>query len=410
MSPPQEPDYSGTRGRLMSFLPDLNVAILENRTSNEEQIWTYRLAVPPPPAPRPPEVKGLSVTTADGGKAVLAWQPVPGAGGLAGYHVYRGQGDDRPWRTTWKRLTATPIRATTLSDAGLERGAIYSYYVTSVAQGGVEGAPSAKVRAQPAVVCDSRVDVLAPDQVVYSWQPLKAEDVVGYVVERAVLQPISGAQKIQTAGLYDSETPLAAMVEKAALSAFERLTPQPIQQTTLTDRVDLRKRVEVTEPYWRPWFPGGKGPEGAPNQYDMTKPGCPYTIYAYRVRAVNRLGIESGPSPYQMTVPNEVENLYSKEEGQGIRLRWEASPHPGIKGYYVFRIDAQYPTKVRLLTPEPIRETTFVDAGAGGQSKRYNVVVVDTLGQQGLPSHAVWAFRPWREHYAPWLPADGWPQ
>jgi len=127
---------------------------------------------------------------------------------------------------------------------------------------------------------------------------------------------------------------------------------------------------------------------------------------------VSQLGVEGGDSPYQMTVPNEVENLWSKEEGAGVRLRWSPSPHKEIRGYLVYRLNDRFLTPGCLvqLTPKPITETTFLDKTAGSRSRRYYVVVVDALGQQGLPSHAAWGFRPWRGHYAPWLPKDGWHQ
>ena len=40
-----------------------------------------------------------------------------------------------------------------------------------------------------------------------------------------------------------------------------------------------------------------------------------FAVYAYRVRAVNDKGIESGPSPYVLTIPSAPEHLYSKEDG-----------------------------------------------------------------------------------------------
>src|SRR5207247_10698716 len=45
--PPREPDASGNRARLLTFLPDAGVAVLESRTHPpqgpaEQQIWTYR--------------------------------------------------------------------------------------------------------------------------------------------------------------------------------------------------------------------------------------------------------------------------------------------------------------------------------------------------------------------------------
>jgi hypothetical protein len=285
-----------------------------------------------------------------------------------------------------------------------------------VSYGPNETVRTQRVRTQPKLILDSRVDVLAKDKVLYSWKPSEEKDVVGYVVERAVLKPISGAQKVSYASQYPDKLPLEAMVEKAALGPFERLTPKPIAETSFTDSVDLAKPVEVKEPIWQPYF--GKEGLAGNKAYDMTKPGCPLTIYAYRVRAVNRLGVEGGPSPYQMTVANEVENLFSKERAEGgAELKWDASPHQGIKGYLVYRLNgrgAQWDkdSNVVLLTPEPVKEPAFTDKDeeGRGRSRQYYVVVTDALGQQGLASHGAWSRRPYFKHYQPWLPKDGWHQ
>ena len=418
MNPPREPDYSGTRGRLMRYLPDRNIVILEGRTSREQQIWTYRLAATPPPEPPVPTPTGLSLTSSPGNATdffKLTWRPVPRQVELAGYHVYRADVEPgKPWQVTFRRRTRKPITATQFSD-GIRQfpRRIGRYRVTAVSKDGRESAPSRQLRTQPRLIINSRVDVLARNKVVFSWEASKDKGVLGYVVERAVLRPISAAQKIQTVKQYAAGIDLGVMVERAALGQFVRLTPQPIKATSFTDTVDLSKKATIKKILWQPWF-GSKGLAGATTTYDMKKPGCPFAIYAYRVRTVGPLGFgnEGGDSPYQMTVPNEVEDLWSKEEGQGVRLRWSPSPHKGMKGYLVYRLNGRFvsPGCVVQLTPQPIRETKFFDRDAGGRSRRYYVVVVDALGQQGLPSHAVWGFRPWRRHYAPWLPKDGWHQ
>jgi hypothetical protein len=421
MNPAQEPDPAGNRAQLMRYLPDLNIVILENRAAKEQQVWTYRLAlgdqdkankVTPPPPPG-----GVRIVTLGEGRAELAWdkQQRPEGAEPLRYNVYRAEGEF-PWRLTFRKLTPAPTDATSFADVGLKAGGTYYYHVTSPL-GLQEGAPSLRVRTQPRLILDSRVDVLAKDKVVYSWKPSDEKDVVGYVVERAPLRPISGAQKVQYAAQYADKLPLEAMVERAALGPFERLTPKPIAETSFTDSVDLSKIVEVKEPIWQPYF-GKDGLEGN-KAYDMTKPGCPLAMYAYRVRAVNRLGVEGGASPYQMTVPNEADNLFAKEraEGGGCDLKWGPSPHQEIKGYLVYRLNgrgAQWDkdSRVMLLTPEPIKETTFTDKDEEGRgaTRQYYVVVVDSLGQQGLASHGAWSRRQYWKHYEPWLPKDGWHQ
>jgi hypothetical protein len=53
------------------------------------------------------------------------------------------------------------------------------------------------------------------------------------------------------------------------------------------------------------------------------------------------------------------------------------------------------------LTLEPIPETRYVDASAGTATRRYYVVAVDALGQEGFPSCPVWFDREWKAYYEP---------
>jgi hypothetical protein len=46
-------------------------------------------------------------------------------------------------------------------------------------------------------------------------------------------------------------------------------------------------------------------------------------------------------------------------------------------------------------------ETSFTDAEAGKDTRRYHVVAVDALGQEGVPSAPVWFEREWKSFYKP---------
>lgn len=411
MRPPLEPDYSGTRGRLMRYLPDLNIVLLESRTDKEQQIWSYRLAEPPvPTTARPDAPDDVQLKTLDGGRVRLSWRPKAPGGVPAGVRVYRGTGA-APWQVVWEKLADVAAPATEYIDTGLDASAVRYYRVATLPAKGAESEPSRTLRTQPAVGPDARVDVLAAGRVRLTWKPLPGEDIVGYIVERAPLRAVSAAQKIKTARQYAAGIPLTFMTEKVALGAFERLTPKPLATNAFEDTIDLARPAVITQTIWRAAIKGGE-PEADPKSYDMTQPGCPYAIYAWRVRAVNRLGAVGGPGPFQMSVANEVENFVGREEGDAMRLRWDASPHAGIRGYLVYRLNARGagPGELVRLTPEPIVATEYTDPAIGGKARRYYVVVVDALGQEGLPTHPVWALRPWKAHYAPWDAADGWHQ
>jgi hypothetical protein len=64
--------------------------------------------------------------------------------------------------------------------------------------------------------------------------------------------------------------------------------------------------------------------------------------------------------------------------------------------------------KVTRLTPEPIIAQPdrdgfihFTDSKAAKETKRYWVVAVDRLGQEGIPSAPVWHWRQFRKYYEP---------
>ena len=134
--------------------------------------------------------------------------------------------------------------------------------------------------------------------------------------------------------------------------------------------------------------------------------GKPYrfAVFAYRVRAVNAAGVESGPSPALLTIPSPPQWLFSKEDGTTCRLRWAANPERGLTGYRVYRMDNRWDKDpISRLTLEPVRATTFADPTAGSSTHRYYVVAVDALGQEGFPSSPVWFQREWRQYYTPFV-------
>ena len=110
-----------------------------------------------------------------------------------------------------------------------------------------------------------------------------------------------------------------------------------------------------------------------------------YAVHAYIVRAVNRLGVESGPSPYALTIPSEPMSVFNREKGALAELKWAANPEKGITGYHVYKLEGTW--NIVRVTKEPIQATTFTHKSA---QTRYWIVPVDVLGQEGAPSSPVW--------------------
>ena len=85
-------------------------------------------------------------------------------------------------------------------------------------------------------------------------------------------------------------------------------------------------------------------------------------------------------------------------------MKWTANPERGLKGYRVCRLDNRWDKDpISRLTAEPVAVTTFAEPLASQSTRRYYVVAVDALGQEGFPSSPVWFQREWRQYYIPFV-------
>jgi len=322
MKPAESPPGFGNRRRVMAYVPDLNVIVMEDYVnppqnvpgaSREQQMWTYRYAEPKEPVratattvarTRPPIVEGLVASVLTGQKVKLAWQASPGA------------------------------------------------------------------------------------------------DVVGYHVERAVVEVLSEDELVR---LRTDTPPLPepSVGGVRAIGAFQRITPTAAANTTFNDTtIDLTKLATIEgKPIFTHRF--------AKEQLNADGKKYRFGVYAYRIRAVNGQGQESGPSPYVLTIPSAPEHLFSKEDGADCHLKWKQNSEEGIKGYRVYRMESPRINgpgqKVTRVTEEPIAETTYIDRNIGKQQRRYWVVAVDALGQEGQPSAPTWHYRLFRSYYEPFV-------
>ncbi|MCG3179522.1 MAG: hypothetical protein BIFFINMI_01858 [Phycisphaerae bacterium] len=376
------------RGTLMLFIPELNIFVLEVRTNKEQQEWIYRYAdyaAPNDALPAAPtDVKAIS----DKDAVKLTWR-ANGSADVAGYNVYRGTGD-RPWMIDYAKIGQAKPADTEFVDSSAKVGTTCYYYLTAANKAGAQGPASLRVRSQPPVIVDVVVSAITPKKVELAWSR-PADDVVGYNVYRA---PLAISSTDQYGPIRDKNKLANPLPEPQVgiwqfAGDFDRINDRLLAQPAFTDiSIDLSKPNVAKEP----------------TRYSDDK-GKPYKfgVFAYRVTSVNRLGVESGPSPYYLTIPGPVADLKSRERKGQTDLRWSANPEKTIVGYRVYRMEGRFDYNgVTLLTTEPIKGTTYTDRIANGpddDAKRYYVVAVDSLGQEGIVGSKTWGAREYARFY-----------
>lgn len=396
MNPPREPDPSGNRARVLCFAPELGLTILENCThpphaAREQQIWTYRFADSAPESPTvllPP--RGLKVTTTSD-EATLMWEASPSPN-VTSYIIHRGTGE-HPWLVNFQQVGTVGAAERTYRDSGLTRGTVY-FYTVRASDGQRVGPESVKVTTQPPILENAVVSLASSGRVEVTWTPPLAEDILGYHVERAVVEVWSEDQlKRLKSRVRPLLSPSAGAIRR--IGSFVRLTVEPVKAMRFLDSVDLTApRKTEGAPTW----------ESRLSDEHLDREGKPYqfAVLAYRLRAVNSLGVESGPSPFFLTIPSAPEWVFSKEEDTTSHLKWARNPEKNLKGYRVYRLDGRWDSdSISRLTDEPLDVSSFGDKEAGKETRRYHIVAVDALGQEGFPSSPVWYDREWKRCYAP---------
>ena len=405
-NPEREPPGWGNRRRVLVATPELNALVCEAFVTasekvpgidREQQVWIYRSGeLDPPMLPPPANVR----VRAEKGAAVVEWDPVPGA---TGYAVFRGVGDT-PWTADFKPVADSRARPTEFADRNVPRGKPAYYRVRAIAEGKA-GELSPVVRTQPRPPDELTAWAVDPKRVNLSWV-LPREDFT-YHVERAPVEVFTEDQLVR---LKKDTPPLAEPSVGAvkAIGKFERITKEPLKPRAGAGEagftwysfndpdIDLTKPAKVTgeESYSHRFAKEQIDPAGKPYRFG---------VYAYRVRAVNALGVEGGPSAWVLTIPPAVEHVFAKEDGTKCRLKWAGMPLDNLKGYRVYRMDGPRVNgpgqKVVRLTPDPIDVAKWTDETGAADTKRYWVVAVDKLGQEGVPSAPAWGWRQYRKVY-----------
>ena len=265
-------------------------------------------------------------------------------------------------------------------------------------------APQIRPRQAPPIVEDVVVSVLSTTRVAVHWPPSTSTDVHSYHVERA---PVEVWSEDQLTRLKSVTSPLAKPSAGAIrrIGAFERLTKKPVHERSSQPLSFVDTTVNLDRPIA---IEGEPILERTLHAEHLEEEGRAYgfAVYCYRVRAVSEDGQESGPSAAAFTIPSSPQHLFSRENGVTCELKWEPNPEMEIRGYRVYRMNGRWnKDPVARLTSEPLTDTTFADKTAGERSRRYYVVAVDAIGQEGFPSSPTWFLREWRAYYKPFTGA-----
>ena len=178
--------------------------------------------------------------------------------------------------------------------------------------------PNSKPRLRPALVEEVVVSVLSTTSVELTWKAPADPSVVGYHVERAVVKVLT---EDQLQRLKRNTPPLAepSVGALGGIDAFQRLTSEPVKETTFVDTaVDLAKpRPPEDELIYARRF----------SHEELDAAGKPYrfSVFAYRIRALNVTGVESFTGLFHPPFISAV--ALHREDGPTCHLKWIVNPN-----------------------------------------------------------------------------------
>jgi len=314
----------------------------------------------------------------------LTWERVH-SDDLVGYHVYRSdRGADGPY----KLITDMPVPPDTgiYEDKGVSEEKQYFYEVTAVDRAGNESPPSARGFAtdynfRPPLPPQDVTAEPVSGGIRISWAPDEQSGVQGHVVYRAesmdgalaqisrlihkdtseftdrdarlspigafwyVVQPVASSGLLSPLSVPAIASPVPTEGPEAPLNirgfsddSGNRLLWSPSRDNTASGYVVERAQV-AAKPKWTVL---NKAPL-LENQVTLTDTtAARNTAYVYRVKAVNRAGMQGPPSQtvtLQIFTPPPLppSGIMVTRITGGVRVAWDPSRESSVAGYNVYR-------------------------------------------------------------------------
>lgn len=379
----------------------------------------------------PPAVPtGLRAEPGDG-RVQLEWLSAT-APDLAGYHVERGTGLDRPFL----RLTSAPLPAAApfFTDTTVIGGTQYFYRIVAVDAAGNESRPGNALSALPLdrTPPDPPVGVLvevADRQLVIRWSVSPSADVKGYYVYRGggedrlvrlVEQPVTGTEFTDAgyagAGLEPGE-PYNVRVtavdhsynesDPVTASAVLPDDEPPSPPTAFTARSHQGRWIELS---WSAsaaldvarYVLSRQTAGGVGEAVDSVSASAPRVLrdstvergltYLYSLTAVDSAGNRSAAATATVSFtggapPPAPRFAAARATAEGVEIWWERVVSGELAGYHVYR--SRLPTGApERVTRVPVDGLTFTDA-AGSAEWFYSVRAIDRSGRESASSPAV---------------------
>ena len=334
----------------------------------------YSTDIPLQAKPNPPENISLEATQ---NSAIISWNLSTNPN-ITNYNIYRGQAED-PWDAQYAKIGTISASSDSYPDTFVTSGTMYFYYITSVDNQGRESDSSLKARTQPPVVMEGYVSVQNNTQTKVVWTHRENDkDIAGYNIYRSECDfetyPIN--ESLYIAGdLAQYTRPTVKIITKPAEADYVKINSDLVTASEYEDNINL-VNPDVNATY-------------------------PYKLYSYRIKAVNKLGVESGWSPYWTTILNPPTGLQMSKDDDNFYLSW-VPPHngEGIKGYRIYVTAGNSALEITdELTEGLINQTSVIvpKTIVLGTYKKFYVTATDNLNQEGMPSAGIWGNRPYWE-------------